>query len=244
MDISKIKQKEIFEILLKIEEHESSVINRRNFKSRKIRKNIFYANCIVLCTAITLLVVAWFNQNAYVILAGLMLLLLCEILMIVEVIVDISYSRKDFWLFFRKPIHLLLRNVRISANSTIQYLPNLLKYSKNNLELAKKEIEFENEHFKNRTTVISGAIDKLGLFPSILATVVLLVTQLSNDKVQTFFGNYPNIQFIFFALVIVVVIFQFFSIFTKFSSLKLYHMAQVLDLVIVLKKEDNESPNS
>lgn len=244
MNISKVNQKKIFNILLKIEEYESSITSRKNFRKNKTRRNIISVNLTIFCTAIVLLLISAFNHNYYVVLVGLILLLICEILMLVEVIVDIIYSRKDFIDFFKQPTRLLLRNVRVTTNSTIKYLAELLNFSSSDLNLAKKEIEYEKDHFDKRTSIISGSIEKIGIFPSILATAVLLIAQLANNKFQEFLDTHPQVQFVFYALIGIVIIFQFFSIMTNFTSLKISHMIQVLDQAIELKKDQEKSDSA
>lgn len=69
--------------------------------------------------------------------------------------------------------------------------------------------------------------------------MVLLLTHLSNNKTFEFLQEHPEFQFLFYILIAVVVVFQLFSIFTNFISLKLSYLIQVLECTIKLKKDTN-----
>ncbi|KHN68252.1 hypothetical protein DH17_09460 [Acinetobacter oleivorans] len=148
-------------------------------------------------------------------------------------------QEKILSIFFNEPVGILLRNANISARSAIEYLPELIAFEYDDLELARREIAYEKDHFDKRTSILTGSLDKIGIFPSILATMVLLLTHLSNNKTFEFLQEHPEFQFLFYVLIAVVVIFQLFSIFTNFISLKLYYLIQVIEYAINLKENKN-----
>ena len=105
------------------------------------------------------------------------------------------------------------------------------------MEFIKREIILEKDHFDKRTSIITGTIDKIGIFPTILATLLLILTQMSNTNVQIFLNLNPNFEFYFLAAIFIVFFFQIFSVINFFTSLKLSKMIDTLDYIIEIKKE-------
>ncbi|QNX03410.1 hypothetical protein IC798_09125 [Acinetobacter seifertii] len=90
----------------------------------------------------------------------------------------------------------------------MKYIPELYNFNIQDLKLVKLEINHEKDDFEKRTVLISGPIDKLGFFPAILATFVLILNLLSNTKTQDFFTTHQPLHFLFFALIFIVIFFS------------------------------------
>ena len=119
----------------------------------------------------------------------------------------------------------------------VVYREKLINFELRDLEFTKREIMSEKDHFDKRTSIVTGTIDKIGIFPTILATILLILTQMSNTNVQKFLNINPNFKFYFFAAIFIVFFFQVFSVKNFFTSLKLSKMIDILDYVIELKRE-------
>ncbi|WHA54041.1 hypothetical protein OH685_12350 [Acinetobacter pittii] len=120
----------------------------------------------------------------------------------------------------------------------MKYISELYNFNIQDLKLVRLEINHEKDNFEKRTVLISGPIDKLGFFPAILATFVLILNLLSNTKTQDFFTTHQPLYFLFFALIFIVIFFQIFGIYTNFISMKLSHMIDILQYVIDQEEEN------
>ncbi|WP_151813040.1 hypothetical protein [Acinetobacter junii] len=232
-----LNQKTIKKILLQAEEYESSLRKKVNKKN-----NGAYYGVMALCYS--LIALSLFSiglglvfKNQFILLAALIFLLLAEISLLLSTVIDMLKSRKSIVLFFRQPSKILLQNLEFSTRTKIQFSKKLINFELRDLEFTKREIMSEKDHFDKRTSIITGTIDKIGIFPTILATILLILTQMSNTNVQKFVDINPNFKFYFFAAIFLVFFFQIFSVKNFFTSLKLSKMIDILDYVIELKKE-------
>lgn len=233
--MKKYSQKQIYNLLLKINQYEQNFKVKKNSRNRDLRQGFFWLNMTCLMFSVILFILGIYLSLQILIVISLILLLICEGLLLGDVIIDIVYSRKDIKYFFNEPVGILLRNANISARSAIEYLPELITFEYDDLELARREIVYEKEHFDKRTSILTGSLDKIGIFPSILATMVLLLTHLSNNKTFEFLQEHPEFQFLFYILIAVVISFQLFSIFTNMVSIKLNYFIQVLEYILEIK---------
>lgn len=176
-------------------------------------------------------------KNQFMLFAAFIFLLLAEISLLLSTVIDMLKSRKSIILFFRQPSKILLQNLEFSTRTKIQFSKKLINFELRDLEFTKREIMSEKDHFDKRTSIVTGTIDKIGIFPTILATILLILTQMSNTNVQKFLNINPNFKFYFFAAIFIVFFFQVFSVKNFFTSLKLSKMIDILDYVIELKRE-------
>ena len=230
-------QKTIKKILLQAEEYESSL-------RKKVNKNNNGAYYGVMALCYSLIALSFFSivlglvfKNQFMLFAAFIFLLLAEISLLLSTVIDMFKSRKSIFLFFKQPSQILLQNSEFSTRSKIKFTPKLISFETKHLEFSKREITLEKDQFDKRTSIITGTIDKIGIFPTILATFLLILTQMSNTNVQNFLNLNPNFKFYFFAAIFIVFFFQIFSVINFFTSLKLSKMIDTLDYAIELKKE-------
>ena len=230
-------QRNIKKILLQVEEYESSLRKKVNKKN-----NGTYYDVMALCFC--LITLSLFSiglglifKNQFLLIIALTFLLLAEISLFLSTVIDIFKSRKSIFLFFKQPSKILLQNLEFSTRSKIKFSHKLINFEFKDLEFIKREIILEKDHFDKRTSIITGTIDKIGIFPTILATLLLILTQMSNTNVQIFLNLNPNFKFYFFAAIFIVFFFQIFSVINFFTSLKLSKMIDTLDYIIEIKKE-------
>lgn len=218
--------------------YESTLRKRANKNNKSVYYGVVALTIICLVFSLVLMAVGAFFEKQDFIFISLVLLLVSEFFLLVSTFVDIYSSRKSWCLFFKNPSSLLLRNTDINSRAKIKFSQKLMKFELSDLELAKIEISYEKVYFDKRTSIVTGSIDKIGIFPTILATFILILTQLSNVQVQKFLKLNPNFQFYFYAIVIVVSFFQLVSILNNFTSLKLDKMIDTLDFSIKNKKNN------
>lgn len=236
--MNNINRKEIIHILLKNSEYPTSLKKRINHKTRKISRYILLTSSVIFIIGFLLGILAFYTRNQYVMLSSLILFLLCEILIISESFFNIFLSRKDLLTFLSNPSKTLLKNVDFMLRADMKYISELYNFNIQDLKLVRLEINHEKDNFEKRTVLISGPIDKLGFFPAILATFVLILNLLSNTKTQDFFTTHQPLYFLFFALIFIVIFFQIFGIYTNFISMKLSHMIDILQYVIDQEEEN------
>lgn len=233
-----LNQNQIRIFLLQAEKYESSLRVRANKKNNNDAYYGIMAICFILIGlsffSIVLALIFKYQLMAFV---GLILLLLAEISLLLSTVIDMFKSRKSIFLFFKQPSKILLQNLEFSTRSKIKFSHKLINFELKDLEFTKREIMLEKDHFDKRTSLITGTIDKIGIFPTILATLILILTQMSNTNVQNFLNLNPNFKFYFYCTIFIVFFFQTFSVINFFTSLKLSKMIDILDYVIELKKE-------
>lgn len=230
-------QRNIKKILLQVEEYESSLRKKVNKKN-----NGTYYDVMALCFCLNTLSLFSIGlglifKNQFLLIIALTFLLLAEISLFLSTVIDIFKSRKSIFLFFKQPSKILLQNLEFSTRSKIKFSHKLINFEFKDLEFIKREIILEKDHFDKRTSIITGTIDKIGIFPTILATLLLILTQMSNTNVQIFLNLNPNFKFYFLAAIFIVFFFQIFSVINFFTSLKLSKMIDTLDYIIEIKKE-------
>lgn len=230
-------QKKIKLILLEIEKYQSNLRKRIHKRDKQLYYGFIGISAISFIFSLVLIISGAFFKNQDLIVLAFILIFVSEISLLISTLVDIYQSRKNLHSFIKKPEFQLLNNTETNTRSKIKFLPKLLKFNLDDLELSKLEITYEKEHFDRRTSIITGTIDKIGIFPTILATFILIQTQLSNIHVQNFLKTHPNFQFYFYALIFIVVLFQITSVFNNFTSLKLQNMINALDYAIKKKKD-------
>lgn len=95
--------------------------------------------------------------------------------------------------FYRKPIGVFIRNPLIpqqSNASTIyavfeHFIPVLAERSKTELDLALASLRVERDALEKRTGLIVGAIEKVGVMPSMLSAVLALTKLISDNSAWT-----------------------------------------------------------
>ena len=237
MNFLNTNHKKIKEILLQAEEYELSLRKKVNNKNSGTYYGVMALCFTLIGLSLFSIGIGLFFKNNFMLFTSLLFLLLAEISLLLSTVIDMFKSRKSIFLFFKQPSQILLQNSEFSTRSKIKFTPKLISFETKHLEFSKREITLEKDQFDKRTSIITGTIDKIGIFPTILATFLLILTQMSNTNVQNFLNLNPNFKFYFFAAIFIVFFFQIFSVINFFTSLKLSKMIDTLDYAIELKKE-------
>lgn len=235
--MSRKNQQEIIEILLKAEEYDSILRKKLNKQS-----NSFYYKSINICLillsfSLLSIGVSFLFKNWFIMFAALVFIVFAILVLFLSTAIDIYKSRKGILWFFKKPIYLLLQNSEFNIRSQSKFFSKLITYEVKDLNLVKQGIIFEKDSFDKRTSILAGTIDKIGIFPTILATFILIITQLSNINIQNFLNVNPNLKLYFYAAIFIVFFFQIFSVRNCLISLKLTKMIEILEYILIFKKD-------
>ncbi|NNP77814.1 hypothetical protein A7P54_15520 [Acinetobacter sp. Ac_3412] len=229
--------KEIKKVLLQSEKYETALRKRFNKKNNRA----YYGSVAICFTLIGFSLfsigIGFIFKNQFMMLVALIFIIFAELSLFLSTAIDMYNSRKGIISFFKNPLELLLQNTEFSTRSKIKFSPQLTDFELKDLKFTKREITLERDNFDKRTSIITGSIDKIGIFPTILATFILILTQLSNTNVQFFLNQNPNFKFYFFATIFIVFIFQILSLKNCFTILRLNTIIDTLDYIIEIKKE-------
>lgn len=177
-------QKTIKKILLQAEEYESSLRKKVNKKNSGAYYGVMALCFSLIALSLFSIVLGLVFKNQFMLFFALIFLLLAEISLLLSTVIDMLKSRKSIFLFFRQPSKILLQNLEFSTRTKIKFSQKLINFELTDLEFTKREIMSEKDHFDKRTSIITGTIDKIGIFPTILTTILLILTQISNTKAE------------------------------------------------------------
>lgn len=173
----------IFETIGKI--HIFEKIQYKNLSDPRKAKLLTPYFCVTVLTpimAVVFGVIAYITGSNETKIAALGLLILGYLLLYFLPIFSAFVYRSTIRELFRNPLLPQLTNASIALISNNHFLPELLKYSLNELEIAAIELKTERDAFERRIGLIVGAIEKVGLGPGLLAAIAAIVKLQSDLK--------------------------------------------------------------
>jgi len=213
----------IYRIIKAINTHEVKQLNAK----QKTKKNRFlfrlYFEIIVFpfCLAVILgLSKKYFGAPEWVTAPGLLALLLSYIGIIVHPIVSAAMNKNELCKSIKKPFSTMLDNSKKSTlvdNKFIKYLENKNIES---LQLVYSKVSLEKKEFEKRVSLVIGAIEKIGILPGILASVITVAK--FDDKTPGWI----------YSIAYATPILYLFGAFAHVIISKLERMALVLEFVI------------
>ncbi|AXI04014.1 hypothetical protein [Aquirhabdus parva] len=231
-------RKEIFHILNQLDQYPKKLIKRANYKKKELYLRCLYG---ALATFVAAIIAGGLSlilsENIYLQLFALICLLISELLIIAAQILEIVFERKDILKFISQPSKVFLENANITTRIDMKFIPALLNFPREDIDLVKIEIAHERAHIEKRVAVVCGPIDKLGFFPSLLVTAILIIDKLPDPKTHKILIIGNNFHELIVGLVLIIMIFQFFSIFVHGAAAKLERIVQLLEHVSKLQKE-------
>lgn len=133
--------------------------------------------------------------------------------------------------------YLLEQNVKTVMQVDAQYLPELASLSRETLKLGVLELKSERNRFEKRTYMVTGALEKLGLFPGLLALFIGIGTLI---KTLDSAGISARMDWVF-VVAVANVFFFFMCGFMQMMLVQYDRMIALTELAIELKKESLES---
>jgi hypothetical protein len=99
---------------------------------------------------------------------------LAYLVILLHPFIEFYIHRRTLTKAVRNPLGLLLGNAKATAQVDRLYVGKLARSTKEALELVLLEVKAERDAYLKRTAVITGPVDKLGLAPGLLATVLAI----------------------------------------------------------------------
>lgn len=105
---------------------------------------------------------------------SLVALTLAYLVLLIHPFVAAWIHRRSLAIAAKNPLGLLLSNAKATTRVDLRYLPHLKRESVEDLEMVLMEVKTERDFFERRSAAIFGPVEKIGLFPGLLALGVLL----------------------------------------------------------------------
>ena len=122
----------------------------------------------------------WFFKNKILFSISLISLLTSYLLMLLQPLVIAWFSRKAIFNFILSPFDYFLEKIKYITKIDYRYT-NLLKNKDiAHLKFVKVIVSAEKRSIEKRISLIIGSIEKIGIFPGILATFTILTKTLNN----------------------------------------------------------------
>lgn len=114
---------------------------------------------------------------------------------ILDILTDIPWLSRSF----KQPYSTVMQAVRASAHLDLQFLEELRACDRNVVQYVLRHYQYRRIALEKRAPLLSGNIDKIGLFPAI-AGVALLWGTLSGSPYGHWFSMLPPLIFVFHLL--------------------------------------------
>ncbi|MBX9495290.1 hypothetical protein J8Z86_04235 [Yersinia enterocolitica] len=138
--------------------------------SYKLQLNSLLIIAISMALALLTLFISKLIESELILSISILLLLLSYLTIFLIPFIDLYNNRKDTYKSFTLPFnHAINKNVKRQSIVDYQKLPQLLALSIRELEFGLMEIKHEKSFLEKRMQIIVGPIEKLGMFPGILA---------------------------------------------------------------------------
>lgn len=148
---------------------------KKNNRNEKYISNALFLSLGIVVVSLILLVINLRLECDWVKLISLLLLALSQLVIIFAPCIEIYKNRKKIKKTFQMPFNYAI-NINVKKETIIdeKFLPKLISLDKKELELGLMEIKHERNFLEKRILIITGPIEKLGMLPSIISTLVAL----------------------------------------------------------------------
>jgi hypothetical protein len=181
--------------------------------------------------AFALAFVGWLSGSRYLFVWSRWTLLFAYLGALLYPILSVWVHRKSLWSVLKHPFGVLLGNAMSTAAVDMLYLPRLMRKPLDKLEVVMIELKAERDSFERRISLVVGAIEKVGLAPGLLATII----SLQNLK--------PGQSKWIYGLAYGTPLLYIFGAVAHFLVMRLDRMTKLLELAIARKKvAQNDQP--
>lgn len=151
---------------------------RRSPAGSRLRRVSLVAfwGCVIVPLAIALgcALVYRFTRNDAWSVASIVMLLVEYAGALVYPFVELFLRRAAIKVMIMRPYDMLLQNVAGTSSIDIRFLPELRQCGDAELRFMRLEIEWERHALEARLHLVTGAVEKVGLLPGLLAIVAIL----------------------------------------------------------------------
>ncbi|MGJ7551029.1 hypothetical protein [Pseudomonas alloputida] len=214
--------------------------DRMQRQSNKVSHIIFRYFWIAMISpsvlAVALAFFAKYSQTPWIFQICWILITLSYVAMFIYPFLTLWVLKQSLIKAVRSPFASLLEwNVKATMNVDAQYLHSLTSLSSDTLKLGILELTSERNSFEKRTWMVTGALEKIGIFPGLLALITGLTTL---EKNLSSAGIPDAMQWVF----AVAVANFFFFILCAYSQMKLVHYDRMVALTeLALEQKSNSS---
>lgn len=176
MDISKTSEDSLFRVIHYIIRRESQKRNNAGRKERALTNKAFIYLAIYpfIIAFFFAFIYKFYSEHEVLKILGLISLLISYIGLILQPFITAYIYKNSIKQFFTSPLSKMLSISKEKASVDKKALRYLLAKEAYKLSFLKIEISSEREAFSKRINLLIGAIDKIGLFPGLLALFVTL----------------------------------------------------------------------
>ena len=183
--------REIHQILAAIDERERKIrrrLNRNMFGPLKQVQIVIAGMVVSFLVSIVSAAVYRFSETSQVwAWSAIIFLSLFYILTLVIPFLAVISNIRGFFRMLDNPLLVIFENSRITQSADKLTSPSFKRFTLQSLKEVRFEIASETEALKKRIAHLIGALDKVGVFPGILALIVL-VGQLGEDQPDWAYG--------------------------------------------------------
>ncbi|WP_079228796.1 hypothetical protein [Pseudomonas putida] len=200
-------------------------MQRRSEKvSHLIFRHFWIAMSLPSVLAVVLAFFAKYSQTPWLFQICWLLIALSYLAMFIYPFLTLWVLKHSLSKVMRSPFASLLEwNVKMTMTVDAQYLHTLASLSSGTLKLGMLELKSERNSFEKRTWLVTGALEKIGIFPGLLALITGLTTL---EKNLSSAGIPDAMQWVF----AVAVANFFFFILCAYSQMKLVHYDRMVAL--------------
>jgi len=175
-------------VLSIINSHYRYEIRKRNEITKKKERHINWVfRYAVICPfliSMLLLIIKWFLNNDIVIFIGLFFLAISYAGILTQNIMMIFINRLDFLELFSRPFSLIISNTVATVRYESVLYRALMYRSTQEIKYILNRLKAERNVLSNKVSLLIGGIEKIGLFPGLVA-MFMSFGQLGNNNVPS-----------------------------------------------------------
>ena len=188
----------LYRVLFIINEKEIKLYKLKNKRDNRLAATSLVSGFSLACLSILLFIVnKFYFQSDVVKLISNLILLLSYITFFLQPFVMMWFNRGVIIKVFTNPLSIFLDNSKATAYNDLFAISRLSSKPVENLRFLKLELEAERTSLEKRVSLISGAIEKVGLIPGLLALIVT-IGKLGGEQPSWVYGVAYSIPIFYF----------------------------------------------
>lgn len=222
--MGRIRNKELFDLINKISQDEIEFMKKKT--KNKYQSMVWkFGIGLPLIAAILFFIVSHICKYQGIFWIGFICLAISYISIIFNMLLEMYTEFGLIKKTFKDPFSLIVENAQRHALTDMVSYHNLKKFTLNELRYFNSQLCSERDAFSRRIALIIGSIEKIGLFPGILAMIVMM-------------NKEPNQQIPWIISIAVgICILSFLSVGFLFSINRLERIIKLIELSIENKQE-------
>ncbi|MFM5760783.1 hypothetical protein [Aeromonas hydrophila] len=223
-------------VLSIINNHYYYEIRKRNttLKKKERWSNIVFKVLVVLpiiLSFLCLVINLYFDSN-HIALTGLILLFASYIGTILQHLLILFANWQDFIKTLSKPFSLIIHNTKVTVRYDALLYKALMYFSMQELKYISSRMKNERNTLNSKVSLLIGGIDKIGIFPGLVATLISL-NQIGNSGASSW------VQPIAYASIILYI----FGFLFHNAIIRADEKIQLIDFIIDIKSSHVNEPD-